>query len=337
MLWKTLVLMLFFYILYLCLGAGVYYGLEYTRELNICHETITQIQSYVAQIEAGPPNQTVTQGLIRLMANLADYGVQMDDSLNLTCAHNWYYQNAFFFSGTVITTIGYGNITPQTPGGQIFTIFYAIFGIPFFGIMFAGIGDNFARIFRRVQKKIMAKMEKNCKKKPSSRRAKWLDKKWMPNAIILTFALLVLLVLFSLIPAIVFLYVEEWTYLQAFYYTFITMTTIGFGDYVVGADPNKSYSSIYKICVYFWIIFGLAFMATVVSLIADLIKDTAPEKHIDSRKEDEEVTEDNGNACLKHDEEGFNNIMIQRENSKTPLPKAAAQLPEVQAINEENA
>ena len=35
-------------------------------------------------------------------------------------------------------------------------------------------------------------MEKNCKKKPSSRRAKWLDKKWMPNAIILTFALLVL-------------------------------------------------------------------------------------------------------------------------------------------------
>ena len=41
----------------------------------------------------------------------------------------------------------------------------------------------------------------------------------------------------------------------------------------IGADPNKTYNPAYKIGVYFWIIFGLAFMATVITLIADLIKE----------------------------------------------------------------
>ena len=34
------------------------------------------------------------------------------------------------FSFSVISTIGYGNITPETPAGKLFTIFYALFGIP---------------------------------------------------------------------------------------------------------------------------------------------------------------------------------------------------------------
>ena len=46
----------------------------------------------------------------------------------------------------------------------------------------------------------------------------------------------------------------------------------------IGADPNKTYNPAYKIgvyfwIIYFWIIFGLAFMATVITLIADLIKE----------------------------------------------------------------
>lgn len=42
---------------------------------------------------------------------------------------------------------GYGNIAPSTEGGKIFCILYAIFGIPLFGFLLAGIGDQLGTIF----------------------------------------------------------------------------------------------------------------------------------------------------------------------------------------------
>jgi len=40
-----------------------------------------------------------------------------------------------------------------------------------------------------------------------------------------------------------------------------------------GTNPDQSYPSIYRIAVYFWILFGLAFMASMVSLASDFFKE----------------------------------------------------------------
>lgn len=42
------------------------------------------------------------------------------------------------------------------------------------------------------------------------------------------------LVVFLVIPAGLFAIVEGWNYIDSFYYAFITLTTIGFGDLVAG-------------------------------------------------------------------------------------------------------
>ena len=45
-------------------------------------------------------------------------------------------------------------------------------------------------------------------------------------------------VLFFIVPMIVFQMHEGWTFAQAIYYCFITLSTIGFGDYVAGKTAD---------------------------------------------------------------------------------------------------
>lgn len=44
----------------------------------------------------------------------------------------WSPLDCVYFSVTTIATVGYGDITPQTPIGKIFTIFYIVAGIGIF-------------------------------------------------------------------------------------------------------------------------------------------------------------------------------------------------------------
>ncbi|MFT4979827.1 MAG: voltage-gated potassium channel [Myxococcota bacterium] len=37
--------------------------------------------------------------------------------------------DAFYFCVITLTTVGYGDFSPQTPGGKLFTIFYVIAGL----------------------------------------------------------------------------------------------------------------------------------------------------------------------------------------------------------------
>ena len=57
------------------------------------------------------------------------------------CPDLWNFKNSFFFAATIVTTVGYGNVTPFTTRGKIFTLVYAIIAIPFFGILLGKIGD----------------------------------------------------------------------------------------------------------------------------------------------------------------------------------------------------
>ncbi|CAF1068911.1 unnamed protein product [Didymodactylos carnosus] len=59
----------------------------------------------------------------------------------------WKFAGAFYFSLTVITTIGYGHSCPTTISGKSFCMLYAIIGIPLCLVMFQSVGErlnNFA-------------------------------------------------------------------------------------------------------------------------------------------------------------------------------------------------
>ena len=41
----------------------------------------------------------------------------------------WSYFDSLYFTITTLTTVGYGDLTPRTYSGRLFTIFYMVFGI----------------------------------------------------------------------------------------------------------------------------------------------------------------------------------------------------------------
>ncbi|KAI3387502.1 hypothetical protein SNEBB_003074 [Seison nebaliae] len=61
----------------------------------------------------------------------------------------WTFASSMLYSATVITTIGYGNITPKTDWGKIVTIIYALFGIPLMFMCLNNTGDMLADIFTK--------------------------------------------------------------------------------------------------------------------------------------------------------------------------------------------
>ena len=50
--------------------------------------------------------------------------------------------------------------------------------------------------------------------------------------------------LFVAVPILVFQEVEKWSLLESAYFVVITLTTVGFGDYVAGTVINQLYINI---------------------------------------------------------------------------------------------
>uniref|UniRef100_A0A4W5RPC3 Potassium two pore domain channel subfamily K member 2 n=1 Tax=Hucho hucho TaxID=62062 RepID=A0A4W5RPC3_9TELE len=189
----------------------------------------------------------------------------------------WDLSSSFFFAGTVITTIGFGNISPHTEGGRIFCIIYALLGIPLFGFLLAGVGDQLGTIFG----KATARVEKMF--------VQWDVSQTKIRVISTVLFILFGCLLFVALPAAIFKHIEGWSALESLYFVVITLTTIGFGDFVAGGSEIE-YLDYYKPVVWFWILVGLAYFAAVLSMIGDWLR-------VISKKTKEEVGEIRAHAA----------------------------------------
>ncbi|CAI9177057.1 unnamed protein product [Rangifer tarandus platyrhynchus] len=171
---------------------------------------------------------------------------------NGTIYCSWDFRNSFSFVTSTLSTIGYGLIAPRTPMGQMFCVFYSLLGIPLTIIFLQSVSNVLLQ--------------------PLSEFEKYLQNMEMKETQIRTCELLFFLVtglsIFILLPPLLFMKMEGWTYKEGLYFAFISLSTIGFGDYILGINPANNYSSIYVAIITLWCTFGLTWMALFFDLIS---------------------------------------------------------------------
>lgn len=108
---------------------------------------------------------------------------------------------------------------------------YGLLGIPMNGILLSQLGEFFGHVFVRAHRKYKSykKHQNDYAKKLTP-----LETRKAGLAAQIFMYLIPGFVMFIFFPAFLFSHYEGWTYDEAVYYAFVTLTTIGFGDYVAG-------------------------------------------------------------------------------------------------------
>jgi len=264
---KNWILLLLVYVIYLCLGGLIFRALEcpnYQDNRNSEKYRKLNLASAVDHFQLTLDEEQVQE--FRQIFTFVK--VSENDTESSESCGKWDFFNSLFFSFTAVTTIGYGHQAPETNEGRMMCVFYSLFGVPLNAILIGALGALFSTKVSRMKKKALAA-------------AGNLDGMGKVGTIVLEgmFWMAIFTSLFLFLPAAFFAYSgleeKEWDYVDSVYYTFITLSTIGFGDLVAGRNIDETsefYRILYQVAIIIWIIFGLGYIIGVLNVLAEAMQ-----------------------------------------------------------------
>ena len=197
---------------------------------------------------------------------------------------------------------GYGDTVPKSAAGRAFLIGYATIGIPLTAMMLTMIGEKTKDFI----KSCIVSIEKNFfkKERPQNINAKSVV------------AILVVTIILILVIASISTLLDGWSFSLSIYVWFVTLTTIGFGDYIPQGSGDPS---LFPIVVAYSLItsfLGLALIASILHIVGDWIHSRKTPSLAESisritagitlsiHKEEEDVTKPEENMIEAHNMHG---------------------------------
>lgn len=184
-----------------------------------------------------------------------------------------------------LCVVGYGNIAPETQWGRIMVIAYALLGIPIMLLCLANIGDVMADMFKYIYVKICCCGCFRKKRKDTDTTSQTgsvhsddddaydsdeEDTDYQEVSIPLTITMGVI-AFYLVFGATIFSLWEDWDMMGAAYYCFITISTVGFGDFVPGTSMSTTNLQMQMIFAAVYMLLGLALLSMCFSLIQEEI------------------------------------------------------------------
>ncbi|XP_031557461.1 two pore potassium channel protein sup-9-like [Actinia tenebrosa] len=251
---KSLIIKISIFIIVLVIGAAIFQAIEKKND-NIDAESEKALYVKVDIIT----KYNITSDDFDKFLSAVEDEIRLKE---LAKKPRWTFSNSVFLAFSIMTTIGYGHLTPKTSGGQIFCILYSLVAIPVAGIMLISVGSHVSLALQKfisfVEKKLL-------------RREMGLNTEM--KSTVVTFVFMILIIIFG---AILTSHTDGWTFVEGMYFIFISLSTIGFGDYIINDGELNDPDDKKSVAVNFTIVLitvGLCVVSSVLCSVSSVIEE----------------------------------------------------------------
>ncbi|XP_029302342.1 potassium channel subfamily K member 13 [Cottoperca gobio] len=183
----------------------------------------------------------------------------------------WDFPGAFYFVGTVVSTIGFGVTAPITGTGKVLLVFYGLLGcsatILFFNLFLERVITLLSLMIfwchrrRTGNSGLLGRaIEDNG------------NEEWKPSVYQVTLILFVAVLLVACGAASLYSAMEGWTYAESLYFCFVAFSTVGFGDFVSGQRENHEDTWAYQVANCLLMLLGVCCTYSLFNTISVIIK-----------------------------------------------------------------
>ncbi|KAM5292161.1 potassium channel subfamily K member 12 [Ctenodactylus gundi] len=255
--------------LYLVAGATVFSALESPGEAAARARWGDTLRNFSAAHGVAEPE---LRALLRRYEAALAAGVRAD-----ALRPRWDFPGAFYFVGTVVSTIGFGMTTPATVGGKAFLIAYGLFGcagtILFFNLFLERIISLLAFLMRacrarRLRRGGLLPTPAHAAARPEPDGLAG----WKPSVYHVLLILGLFAVLLACGASAMYASVEGWGYVDSLYFCFVTFSTIGFGDLVSSQRAAYRHQGLYRLGNFLFILLGVCCVYSLFNVVSILIK-----------------------------------------------------------------